>query len=178
MKINKSPTPDQNRAHMTALAKLYGAPAHKFTPMKTYKQPSLPLSKLPDTISLWGDHKYRGECELEWREQAEFVKMVRMAYPHSFGILLVHVKNEGLRTEQEARNAKIMGMKEGTCDIIIPAKVPFLCEIKRRDKTKSTITQSQIDYLETGKKNGCFVCVALGAGAAWEAFEYWLIENG
>ena len=173
--MNKKPmTQTQSRAHMAALAKLYGAPPPVFTESKSYAPKKRPLSTIPPTIAVWGDIAYRGECEIEWREHAAFVGRVRRTFHATYGALLVHVKNEGLRTDDEARNAKMMGMKAGTPDIIIPAKTPFICEIKRTDSTKSSTTNEQITYLETAQNQGCYVCFALGAEAAWEALEHWL----
>jgi len=58
-------------------------------------------------------------------------------------------------------------------DIIIPAAPAFVCELKRRDHTKSAWQKGQIEYLENCQKNGCFVCVALGYEAALQAVEDW-----
>lgn len=167
--------PVQMRQHQTSLAKLYGVPAPKFSKSKPIGLPSkLSLSHVPYDIKIWGDKAYRGECELEWKEQAKFVKNVRKVFYESHGKLLIHIKNEGLRTDGEARNAKMMGMTSGAPDIIIPARVPFLCEIKRADPTKSSTTQAQIDYLTAAQAQGAYVCYALGADAAWEALEQWI----
>jgi hypothetical protein len=65
-------------------------------------------------------------------------------------------------------------MTEGASDIIIPGCPAFVCELKRRDHTKSKWQDGQLEYLETAQKAGAFVCVALGADAAMEAFEEWL----
>ena len=65
-------------------------------------------------------------------------------------------------------------MVKGAADVIIPASPAFVCEIKRRDHTKSQWQDGQQEYLNAAQKAGAFVCVALGADAAWEAFDDWL----
>ena len=64
-------------------------------------------------------------------------------------------------------------MTPGASDIIIPGNPSFVCELKRRDHTKSTWQPKQLEYLEAAKENGSFVCVALGWEAAWDALENW-----
>ena len=66
------------------------------------------------------------------------------------------------------------GMTKGAADIIIPARVAFVCELKRQDHTLSRWQSGQQEYLEAAQAAGAFACVALGAAAAWQAFEEWL----
>jgi hypothetical protein len=66
------------------------------------------------------------------------------------------------------------GMTAGAPDIIVPGRVSFLCEIKRRDHTASSFGKDQLPYLEAANKQGAFVCVALGCDAAVEALEDWI----
>jgi hypothetical protein len=40
----------------------------------------------------------------------------------------------------------------GASDIIIPAACSFVCEIKRRDHTKSKWQPGQVEYLESAKR--------------------------
>ena len=65
-------------------------------------------------------------------------------------------------------------MTPGASDIIIPASVSFVCELKRKDHTQSKWQDGQIEYLEAANHAGAFVCVALGWEAAWQAFNDWL----
>lgn len=65
-------------------------------------------------------------------------------------------------------------MTPGASDIIIPASMPFVCELKRQDHTKSKWQDGQIEYLEACHEAGSFVCVALGWESAWRAFGDWL----
>ena len=76
------------------------------------------------------------------------------------------------------RKHKAEGMSPGAADVVIPGAPSFVCEMKRRNHTLSTWQPGQIAYLEAAAKAGAFACVALGAEAAWGAFEEWLGEMG
>ncbi len=65
-------------------------------------------------------------------------------------------------------------MAKGASDIVIPGTPAFVCELKRMDHTQSKWEEGQIKYLAACDAAGCFVCVALGAAAAWGAFQDWL----
>jgi hypothetical protein len=69
---------------------------------------------------------------------------------------------------------KAEGMVKGASDVIICGSPTFVCEIKRRDHTKSTWQDGQQEFLNAAQKTGSFVCIALGADAAWEAFADYL----
>jgi len=129
--------------------------------------------KLPDQIKLWGDTSFRGDCPSEALEQVTFVNRVRARFPDSYGLILLHPRNEGKRTKLQAMKEKAEGLATGAPDLIIPARVPFLCELKRRDHTKSTISEKQVAYLEAAQNAGAYVCIALGVDSAWNAFEHW-----
>ena len=73
---------------------------------------------------------------------------------------------------------KAEGMVTGAVDIIIPTSPPFVCELKRRDHTKSTISEDQLEYLYAAEEAGAFACIALGADAAQEALEAYLASAG
>lgn len=66
-------------------------------------------------------------------------------------------------------------MTPGAADIIIPCG--FVCELKRRDHTKSKWQPGQLEYLEAAQDAGCFVAVALGWEAALEAVDAWIAES-
>jgi len=72
---------------------------------------------------------------------------------------------------------KAEGMTTGAADIIIPGNPSFVCELKRRDHTKSTLDPEQAKYLEQAQAAGAFVCIALGADAAMEAFRDFLARR-
>lgn len=130
----------------------------------------------PDWLPIYGDRSFRGECPLESAEQATFFQQLRKAYPDSYGLLALHPKNEGKRSgaqfQQLARD-KALGLSPGAADIVIPGSPTLILEVKRRDHTKSSWQAGQLPYLEAAMKAGCFVGVALGWEAAWEAFKEW-----
>lgn len=133
--------------------------------------------KVPEWLPAYGDMSYRGECALEGAEQITFVSRVRRSYPDGIGKLIVHIPNEGKRTFGQITRAKANGLTKGASDIIIPGNPSFLCELKRRDHTKSKWGDGQIEYLEAAKENGAFVCVAFGCDAAWEALQVWIAHT-
>lgn len=136
--------------------------------------------KLPDWLTVYGDTSWRGECPKEHVEQASFFSKLRREYPDTWGVLAVHPRNEAqLRGGQFGALArhKAEGMTPGASDIIIPGNPAFVCEMKRRDISKSKWQDGQQDYLAAAHQAGCFTCVALGAHAAWEAFQDWTLRT-
>lgn len=126
--------------------------------------------KLPNDISVYGDVRFRGDCPSETLEQVTFFARLRRQYPASWGAIAVHIRNEGKRHKFQAAQEKSEGMVTGAPDIIIPGRRTFICELKRRDHTKSTLGKDQLAYLLVAQEAGAFVCVALGADSAMEAF--------
>ena len=128
-------------------------------------------------VKIFGDLSYRGKCCVESAEQSAFFSHLRRQYGRTWGALALHPRNEGLiRGAQFATiaRAKSEGMTKGAADIIIPGKVSFVCEMKRRDLTKSAFQSGQIDYLIAAKNAGAFSCLALGYDAAWQALQEWI----
>lgn len=131
--------------------------------------------KLPRNVPVFGDPDFRGQCPTEVSEQIAFFTAIRKAYPTTYGAIAVHVPNEGLRSYAQARWRKAEGMTKGAADIVIPGSPGgFVCELKRRDHTKSKIDDDQVAYLLACKAAGAFVCIALGHGAALDAFHAWI----
>lgn len=129
----------------------------------------------PD-IPVYGDITFRGKCPKEEVEQASFFSKLRRDYPASWGLIALHPRNEGLKEKGQFSSVikhAAEGMTKGASDIIIPGSPSFVCEMKRQDHTQSTWQEGQPEYLISAKNAGAFVCVALGAVAAWEAFEDW-----
>lgn len=129
--------------------------------------------KFHSNIKVFGDIKYRGECPSEAAESVTFFAKIRREYPASYGLIATHCRNEGKRSYQQVSKQKSEGMTKGTPDIIIPGNPAFLCELKRRDHTKSSWQDGQQEYLLAAQDLGAFVCVALGYEAAYSAFIYW-----
>jgi len=135
------------------------------------------IDNLPDQVRQFGDPKWRGKCPAETVEQVTFFNRLRREHPVTWGALAIHPRNEAqLRGGQFRAIAqhKAEGMTPGASDIIIPGRVSFVCEMKRRDRTQSKWQDGQLDYLAAAAHAGAFSCVALGADAAWEAFNEWL----
>ncbi len=130
--------------------------------------------KIPQGIKIYGDFNYRDKnCRKEWSEQKEFFGFLKARRAHWYAIA-IHPKNEGERTGKEAAHAAELGcLNTGASDIIIPARIPFVCEIKREDHTLSAISKPQIAYLNGCKDAGAFTCIALGCNAAWSALLEW-----
>jgi len=132
---------------------------------------------IPKEIPIYGDLSYRGKSPSETSETVTFFNYIRRLYPDSYGLIAYHPRNEGKRTVNQITREKSEGLVTGTCDIIIVG-CPSLCvEMKRKNHTKSIITQEQIKYLSAAKNNNSFVCIALGHEAAIEAFNDWRALN-
>ena len=132
------------------------------------------LENLP--FPVYGDTSFRGDCPRESAEQITFFNRLRREYPTTWGALAIHPRNEGLKRAGQFSSVQkhaAEGMTKGAADIILPARVAFVCEMKRRDHTKSEWQPSQVEFLTAAHNAGCFACVAFGYAAAWEAFEAW-----
>ena len=130
--------------------------------------------KFPDWLPVYGDTRYRGPCPAESVEQATAISYIRREWPDTYGVLALHPRNEGKRNWRQAAKHRAEGMMTGASDIIIPARVPFVCEIKRLDHTKSSWECGQKEYLAAAQNEGSFACVALGAAGARAALAEWL----
>ena len=133
--------------------------------------------KMHEDIKVFGDMDFRGDCLLEDAELMTFFNQLRMRYP-VLAQVAIHPDNEGLvlgsghhhHIKQKAKGA----IKKGAADIILVGYPTFVCELKRKDHTKSKWQDGQLDFLQTSQKLGAFVCVALGYEAALQALNDWL----
>lgn len=128
----------------------------------------------PSHIPVYGDQSFRGDCPKENVEQMSFFNQIRRVYPDTFGAIAIHPRNEGLLSKGQFSSVakhKAEGMTKGAPDCVVPGNPAFLCEIKRTNHMLSHWQEGQIEYLAAAQKLGAFVCVALGAKAAWVAFE-------
>lgn len=130
---------------------------------------------LPKNIRVYGDTTWRGDCPTENAEAVTFFNAIRLT---RLGAVATHIKNEGRRRKGQANWDRAQGMVKGASDIIIPGEPTFVCELKRRDHTKSRLSNEQVAYLEAAHDLGAFACVALGYGAAMEAVRDWAHING
>lgn len=134
------------------------------------------LTNMPDGVQVYGDIAWRGKCPAESMEQVTFFSRLRRIHPDTWGKLALHPRNEALLKGGQFRalaQHKAEGMTPGASDIVIPARISFVCELKRRDHTQSKWQDGQLPYLEAAHHAGAFACVALGADAAWQAFDDW-----
>lgn len=102
-----------------------------------------------------------------------FFNRIRKSHPE-YAAVATHIRNEGKRNMNQITMHKAEGLVTGCCDVIIPGAPAFCMELKSRSP-KAKITDKQVAYLEAAQKIGAFACVALGADAATEAFNDWLI---
>lgn len=127
--------------------------------------------KIDPRIRVYGNLDHRDKkCPKEEAEQITFVNQVRKHNPKT---LLIHVKNEGKRTLQQAQLDKANGMQSGTSDILIVGSPAFVCELKRQDHTLCQWQPLQQEYLIEAQEQGCFAVVAFGWKAAFEAYLDW-----
>lgn len=136
--------------------------------------------KIPSEIPLYGDPKWRGKCPLETVEQVSWFNRIRREYPDTYGAVATHIRNEGLREAGQFSSVikhSAEGLVPGASDIIVPVRIPFICEMKRVDASKSVLSPEQVKYLLAAQAMGAWVCVALGAVAAWQAFEQWRVDT-
>src|SRR5690606_23059711 len=112
-------------------------------------------------------------------EMSTFFSRLRAQYPHTYGAVGIHVRNEGKRTFAQASKMMLEGgFVKGTPDIIIPGSPTFLCELKSRKKG-SRPSKEQMAYLETATKTDAFCVIAYGYEEAWNALNDWIesMEN-
>jgi len=130
----------------------------------------------PEGIIVWGNTRFRGKCPLETIEQVSWFNRVRKEYPDTYGAIATHIRNEGM-AEGAQLSSKVKhraeGLVVGASDIIVPASVPLVIEMKRQNHSLSTLSDEQARYLRAATAMGAYACVCLGAVAAWEAFEWW-----
>ena len=131
-------------------------------------------------VRIYGDTSFRGDCPKEDYEQISFFSRLRREYPDSYGLIAVHPRNEQkLRGGQFAalNKHKLEGQTKGASDILIPGNPALVIELKRADHTQCSWQSGQVAYLEAAASLGAFSCVALGAAAAWSAFQDYIKET-
>jgi hypothetical protein len=125
--------------------------------------------RFTDWLTVYGDLSYRGDCLREDTEQINFFSWLSVHHKQ-LAALALHPKNESRRSWGQVNYDKKTGaINTGASDIVIPGAPSFVCEMKRKNHTKSSWQPGQIDYLKAASDAGCFVCVALGADEAKEA---------
>lgn len=122
--------------------------------------------RLPKDIPIFGDVDFRDTLKLRKKdedcEQIDSVAWLKENHPDDHA-LFVHPKNEGRKNHKQiTKDIKMGSFTIGASDAIIPCILPFVCEIKQKDHTHSSISAKQLKYLRTAKRNGAFACIALG----------------
>lgn len=128
--------------------------------------------KFPSWLKVYGDVDFKGKCPKESIEQTTFFNWLKRDYPE-FAKIALHVRNEGNFSHAQITKYKSEGMCAGASDIIIPAKITFVCEMKRQNHRLSQWQDDQIEFLEQSHNKGAFTCVALGKDGAKKAFLEW-----
>lgn len=111
------------------------------------------------------DSGYRGDCPKEETDQIGYGLWMQHRFPD---VLWFHVPNEtGTRSgPQFVEKRRRMGVRSGVSDnVILTSGINHKCgliELKRRDKTKSTVSKSQNQVLEEAIAEGHFGAVAYG----------------
>lgn len=131
--------------------------------------------KIPSNIKIYGQ-KIKGCKITEANHMTTFFNTLRREYP-DYAAIALHIRNEGKRTKQQMDREKMQGgFVTGAADIVIPARISFVCEMKSQSQ-RAIITDEQIDFLLSAQSLGAFVCIALGHEAAIEAFNDWRVLN-
>lgn len=111
------------------------------------------------------DSGYRGECPKEETDQMAYGLWMQYRFPD---VLWFHVPNEtGTKSgPQFVEKRRKMGIRSGVSDnVILTNGVNHKCgliELKRRDKTKSTVSKTQMQVLEEAYDEGHFPAIAYG----------------
>jgi hypothetical protein len=113
----------------------------------------------------------KGKQPRENAEMITFFNVLRSDFPH-LAKLATHIRNEGERNINQARQQKSEGMVKGFSDIVIIGNPAFVCELKSKSKS-SKLSQEQVDFLTDATDNGAFACVAYGFESAIEAVKEW-----
>ena len=133
--------------------------------------------KFPEWLSVYGDASFRGPCPSETAEMIGFFSWLRSHHP-KLAAVAVHVRNEGQRSKRQGYQHKQEGMNTGASDIVIPVNPPICIEMKRRDHTKSAISDEQLAYLVAAQDAGAYAVVALGCKGAMEVIAGWIENTG
>ena len=112
------------------------------------------------------DTHYRGKCREEWAEQIDCMSWLEANHPDRFP-LCFHTPNEVKASAQYMQKRRKMGVKAGVSDIIDLGAIRGLFELKRLDRTQSSVTTDQRKFLLAGAHSGAFAAVCYG----FEAFK-------
>lgn len=131
----------------------------------------------PSYLKVFGNQFFRGQCPKEDAELATFFNQIRKLYPDSIGVIALHPKNEGKRTNNQISADRMHGLAKGAADVVIVGNPALVIEMKRQDHTKSKWEDGQQDFLKAAYDNGAMVCLCLGYKAALDAVNEWIKLN-
>lgn len=107
------------------------------------------------------DSGYRGECPSEMVEQINSVGWLEKHYPDRWP-LIFHYPAEVKAKPQYMAIRRKCGVKPGISDIIDFGAIRGAFELKRLDKTKSKVSNEQIEFLESVDASGGFAAIVYG----------------
>lgn len=107
------------------------------------------------------DSHYRGECRKEELEQIDCASWLQHNHPDRWP-LCYHVPNETKATAHYMQKRQKMGVKSGVSDIIDFGLVRGAFELKRLDRTKSTVSKEQREFLTGVDESGGFAAICYG----------------
>lgn len=135
------------------------------------------LKSIPESIPVFGDITWRGECSHEVPAMIGGMQLIRDEFPHFDGIM-VHIRNEDDGGARKGQKLNQEGREKGAADVAIMCCPPIVMEVKRRDHTKSKIHGKQITFLIKSQEQGAFSCVAVGSVGMLEAVRAWHTLHG
>ncbi|CAB4144681.1 VRR-NUC domain containing protein [uncultured Caudovirales phage] len=93
---------------------------------------------------------------------------------------LIHIANESKTSWRNGKSLKAQGKKKGVSDYFLSYpcgdKHGLWIELKRRDKSLSTVSKEQREWLALCSEAGYGACVAYGAEEAIDAIEKYLSQ--
>lgn len=117
----------------------------------------------------------RGSSRKEHLEVIDAVSHTRYHYPN---VIIFHVPNEGAIPPQYRDKLLQMGLLGGVSDLVLlkPSKGYHgaMIEMKRTNKSDSTVSQDQIDFLRWAREEGYFTAVCFGAEEYIKCLRYYL----
>lgn len=116
--------------------------------------------KAEDGIRVYDSH-YRGPCNTERGEHISCMSWLELHYPERWP-LIFHAANETKGTAQHMVMRRRMGVKPGVSDIIDIGGPVGAFELKRQDRTRSSVSAAQRDFLTANALAGGFSAVCYG----------------
>lgn len=107
------------------------------------------------------DPNYRGECRSERCEQIDCISWLKAIHPDRWP-LIFHCPGETKASPQHMQMRAKEGVKPGPPDIIDLGGIVGLFELKRLDRTKSSVSKDQKEFLLNGSNAGHFAAICYG----------------